>query len=88
VRRKILRKSNDWEENKVTLPGEALVIRVDRGRWFITEQPAKARLVTRLVDARCAGVGRGLRVTPFRRFRNAVSLLQRPFRNTVSAITS
>ena len=35
-------KSNAWEENKVMLPGEELVIRVEGGRWLITKQPVSA----------------------------------------------
>jgi hypothetical protein len=49
-------KSKAWEDNKVILEGEEMVIRGEGGRWFIITQPAKARLVTRLVDARGAGV--------------------------------
>lgn len=36
-------KSNAWEENKVILEGEELVMRVDRGRWFITKHPPAFR---------------------------------------------
>ena len=34
-------KSNAWEDNKVVLEGEELLIRVDGGRWFITKRPAQ-----------------------------------------------
>lgn len=33
-------KSNSWEDNKVLLEGEELVIQVEGGRWFITKHPA------------------------------------------------
>jgi hypothetical protein len=35
-------KSNAWEENKVVLEGEELVVRVVRGRWFIVKQKQAA----------------------------------------------
>ena len=38
-------KSAAWEENKVMLPGEELVIRVDGGRWFIVERPAQGAMI-------------------------------------------
>lgn len=31
-----------WEDNKVILEGEELVIRIDRGRWFIVKQKQAA----------------------------------------------
>jgi hypothetical protein len=36
-------KSASWEENKVILPGDEIVIRVDGGRWFIVKRPRRAR---------------------------------------------
>ena len=38
-------KSNAWEDNKVTLESEELVIRVDRGRWFIVKRPAQGAMI-------------------------------------------
>ena len=35
-------KSTGWEENRVFLQGEELVIRVEGGRWFITKQTVNA----------------------------------------------
>jgi hypothetical protein len=35
-------KSASWEENKVILPGDEIVIRVDGGRWFIVKQKQAA----------------------------------------------
>jgi hypothetical protein len=33
-------KSASWEENKVILPGDEIVIRVDGARWFSVKRPA------------------------------------------------
>jgi hypothetical protein len=38
-------KSASWEENKVILKGEELVICVDRGRWFIVKRPAQGAMI-------------------------------------------
>jgi hypothetical protein len=38
-------KSAAWEENKVVLEGEELVIRVSAGRWFIVKRPARGAMI-------------------------------------------
>jgi hypothetical protein len=38
-------KSASWEENKVILPGDEIVIRVDGGRWFIVRRPAQGAMI-------------------------------------------
>ena len=38
-------KSSAWEENKVILEGEELVIRVGSGHWFIVKRPVQGALV-------------------------------------------
>jgi hypothetical protein len=38
-------KSSAWEENKVLLEGEEMVIRVDHGRWFIVKRPARGAMI-------------------------------------------
>jgi hypothetical protein len=38
-------KSNAWEDNKVILEDEELVIRVDGGRWFSVKRPAQGAMI-------------------------------------------
>ena len=38
-------KSASWEENKVILPGDEIVIRVDGGRWFSVKRPAQGAMI-------------------------------------------
>ena len=49
-------KSTAWEENKVILPGEEVVIRVDGGRWFIVRRPAQGAMVGSGAPAQAATV--------------------------------
>jgi hypothetical protein len=38
-------KSASWEENKVILPGDEIVIRVDGRSWFIVKRPAQGAMI-------------------------------------------
>ena len=38
-------KSNAWEENKVVLEGEEIVIPVSAGQWFIVKWPAQGAVI-------------------------------------------
>jgi hypothetical protein len=49
-------KSASWEENKVILPGDEIVIRVDGGRWFIVRRPAQGAMVGSGAPAQAATV--------------------------------
>jgi hypothetical protein len=42
---KFVAKSNAWEENKVVLEGEEIVIRVSGGRCFIVKRPAQGAMI-------------------------------------------
>ena len=48
--RKFSAKSAAWEENKVVLEGEELVIQVEGGRWFITKHPSAFRFSQGVLD--------------------------------------
>ena len=38
-------KSSAWEDNKVVLEGEEVVIQVEAGRWFIVKRPAQGAMI-------------------------------------------
>jgi hypothetical protein len=40
-KRKFAAKSTGWDENRVFLEGDRLVIEVKNGRWVLTHEPAK-----------------------------------------------
>ena len=62
-------KSASWEENKVILPGDEIVNRVDGGRWFIVKRPAQGAII----GAGYAGGGRRLRRPRLTMFCNVVT---------------
>ena len=53
-------KSASWEENKVILPGDEIVIRVDGDRWFIVKRPAQGAMIGAGTPAKAEAPAPGL----------------------------